>query len=255
MKRLLGLLAAFALACGSVDNGDLFEPYEEGDAGVELGQTAQALTRSGAFGIETDCGGDCEGDDPLEFRNGAKCIVPWDTGYCNVPKKKSIRMGFQASTCSSWWQARFVAVNTTINADHAGSGWQWAAPAFDGTTDAQIKCGVVPDGSGATGGQWPSAPWNDVSAFPNGTIRQWNKSNIVIDTVVIQGLADWASKTDAQRRRMAENIIRHEIYHMFGHGHSSVDNRLMSPNVSVGMYNSKYSLTSVELADMNAYVP
>ncbi len=43
--RFLGwVFAALALACGSVDNGDLFEPYEESDAGSELGTAEQGLS-------------------------------------------------------------------------------------------------------------------------------------------------------------------------------------------------------------------
>lgn len=254
MTKFFRTALAFSLVACAGEAGDLFPA----DAGPELGQVAFATTRTGSYGIETDCGGDgadCD-DSTTISQTGAKCIVPWQNNFCHAVSSKVRRIGFAASTCSSWWQARFVEVYNEFNWNHGDYGWAWA----EGNQEGGIRCnGTLPDGSSMSssmlGATWFDAPFSDASQWPNGTLRRWSKSQTRINTVAMEALPSWAGKTDTQRKRAARSNIRHELYHAMGVAHNTTPGSLMYPTFDEAHYYADIQLRTEERDSFNAYVP
>lgn len=202
--KLVSILSVLAIvACGSSDEVPLSME------GEEIGTLDQYIFVPSQYGIE---GGPDE--------NGMlspRCSGAWTDHKCKMPDNKAIRVGFNAGTCSSWWQARVVEVYTEYQNLLASWSNEWS---LDGPSD-NYKISCVGGASSAFADFGPSTNPADNDIHPAGPdeVWQYRKGQMRIYTDKIQGQASWATATDAQRQRWGRNAIRHEFGHLFGLGH------------------------------------
>jgi hypothetical protein len=207
-------IALFALACGGRD--------EDAEPGEILGTAEQAVYHPAGYGTEggTDA-------------NGSKtaCDGNWSANECWVPNSKTFYTKFQAGTCSSWWQARFVDmwyeqlaeidyINVAVD---VASKW-YVGPVPEIFGEPAIAPGLIFNWRcQATGGiasfQPNSSNSDDIDAGGNDELRQYKGGTLRVDTAEIEADVLWAASDDARRRRFARNVLRHEVWHQMGHGH------------------------------------
>lgn len=205
----LAALALLGLACGG--------PAEEWVAGelVPIGTTQQAIFLPDTYGTENGT------------ENGTKnpeCSLPWTNGLCSAPDNKNIIYKFYASTCTNWWQARFVEAVAGVEfvVDNLGDDWQmqgpFSTPGGGEIWNYRLECADIP---GTAEGEFvPQLNSNtDNHSTPNGTFIQYRQGTVSVDAAAIQGRAEWSSKTDAQRQNYARYVITHELLHLLGFGH------------------------------------
>lgn len=217
IKKLVALLAGLCFACGG-EMADVEKPDVER---IEIGQTGQAVYLPSLYGMETP-------------GSGATCDSDWENDECLVPNSKTFYVGFEAGTCSSWWQARFVDawyemlaevdyLNSMIHED--ATPWYmgpipelWGEPLVQPGLTYKWRCQ-------ATGGigsfEANNLNLDFVDAGSRGDLAQYKGGVVRIDTPQIEANPLWAASDDARRRRMARNVLRHELWHMFGHGHEN----------------------------------
>lgn len=200
MKNIIKAILALALfACGASPED---ENVVEGDY-IPIGSTGQEIFMPTGYGAENGSG-------------TPQCSPPWGGGICRVPDSKTLLYKLFASTCSSWWQARVVGAEAYVQPflDGLGDDWNYSGEVA-GLYNIDIRCTAS---SGlADFNNLQASTDNHATEF--GTLQQWVYGSIRIDTAEIEAQPGWASKTEAQRIRFAENIIRHEYGHSFGFGH------------------------------------
>lgn len=232
-NAILTILAAFFFGCGApsedlfseaTDAGSIVDeeiiacgPHPDGDHHEEpaaepiseLGTAEQAIFVPATYGWEA-------GPD----ENGMlapRCSGAWTGHKCKMPDNKDVRVGFNAGTCSTWWQARVVEVYTEYQTLLAGWNNEWS---LDGPSDNyKISCATGAGTAFAAFGASTNSADNDVHPVGPDEIWQYRKGNMYLYTNTIQNHATWASATETQRQRFARNTIRHEFGHLFGLGH------------------------------------
>jgi hypothetical protein len=223
--RNLMILAALAhggcaLACGA--------PVET-PPGETIGTAKQAVYLPSGYG--TEGGTDSNG-------NKTTCDGDWANNECWVPNSKVFYTAFQAGTCSSWWQARFVDlwyeliaevdyINSYLHED--ATEWYlgpvpelWGEPLVAPGLIFNWRCQAT---DGIASFQPNSSNSDDIDAQGNDELRQYKGGTLRLDVADIESDVLWAASDDARRRRFARNVLRHEAWHQFGHGHE--ENGLM----------------------------
>jgi len=229
MKNTIKAVIAFALAVACAGTDD-FEP----DGDVLIGNLGQEIFVPTNYG--TAKGSSSESAPP--------CTPPWPGSICTVPDNKHIKIGFQAGTCSSWYQARVVSGHATWQFWINNLGDDWGTSTGN---NYQIKCGTI----GVINGKRPLATFalndQDVDTHPteHGTLMQYRKGTITIDPANIEAMAGWGSLSEASKQRVVDNAVKHELGHLVGFPHES-GNSLMgtSANYSSTAYSYNSSMTS-----------
>ncbi len=147
-----------------------------------------------------------------------QCSPPWSGGICLVPDSKQFLYKLFASSCSSWWQARVVGAEAYFKPLINGLGDDWVySGEISGHYSIDLRC--EPTGPTSLADFRSSSSGVDTHPTEFGTLWQWKTGSVRYDTADIEDEATWANKTDAQRIRYAENIIKHEYGHSVGLGH------------------------------------
>lgn len=222
MNRTLPLFV-LALACSSAPADN----YEGPDAGAQTG---------GAGELDRDDLGTAEQAVVLPFKYGMEgagntetCDSTWQGSACWVPNSKVFYVGFNASTCSAWWQARFVEIWNEALADvdyvnsleHEDAALWYMGPVPAGTPVGlkyQWQCSSEL-GIGAESFKPVTTNTDDISWPPQGTLRQYKGGVLKAYVAEVEATSAWQNASEAARQRYARNIIRHGVRHMFGAGH------------------------------------
>lgn len=181
--------------------------------------------------------------------NGLRCGNPFGGGRCLVPDSKTIDIKFYASTCSSWWQARFVEVWWEYEAILASMNeWQLVSTSnFKHTW----RCGNVSGGLGHTALLSEGAEDHET---PRGILRQIKKTNLRIDSADMESSANWEAADDSERQRKARRTIRHEVAHELGFGHLEGEGpNLMNQGGDGSEWDVEHGLSTAELVWMSCY--
>lgn len=219
MKKLF--IAALMFACSDNIGGDGYEfedaPADAGaadeglgndvsfpDAGADksLGTLQQGLSSPVGYGIDT--------------ATQTRCIQGVGV-TCGYPSDKVARYRFRASTCNNWWQTRVVeSFNSFLTQAEDAGGWDIQDPTPQGVADVYLDCGSA--GGSAYG--LTTCPLGATQPNPGGgSYRLYSTCVIKIDNTKIEAMAGWSGMTDAQKQKMARNIILHEYMHSVGLGH------------------------------------
>ena len=197
MKKLISLLS-FTLACGAT--AEEFVDVED------IGTLEQPIYMPNSYGHTVTGAG---------YGQGAACPNTTWPGYgCWVPDNKYMVVQFLASTCDSWWQARFVEAWNYYDATFASWNNEWnLVPPEGGIVKYKMRCTT-------SGNHRFQQNTSDVDTHDSsrGTLRQYRKGDIYINTNLLQG------GSELQRQRSARNSIMHEMGHMFGLGHPETCN-------------------------------
>jgi len=201
MVRLLALLL-LALACGA--------PSEAGQDIIPLGTLEQPIYLPFRYGIEgitnvqghPDFGRECEGTTPAE----------WADNNCVVPNSRTVRFKFYASTCNGTWMGAVADAYWDWKAELEYWGWS----VIDGS-NYQLRCNDG-DGGGALGRFVPGPSW-DTIGVPQGTLRQHKDGRITMYSSSIDQVI--ANRSTEEQRIVRMNLIRHELYHLVGFGHTT----------------------------------
>lgn len=255
MKKLWIALVALALACGN----ESYEDEQQGSSYVDGGAEPAAAAFQ-AIGIEVDDGEATEGDfgtleQKLTIPNGyglsggmvGRC---WSGVSCIHPGSKTYPRKFAASTCSAYHQGRFVAADIRFAEQ---------TPWFSVTTPGSIA---------SAKNVWRCASGNGTAEGCAGAlgcaIYTYSSASRIMSHVDIylfpdnfETLTNWSSKTQAQKDRIFDNAILHEIYHSVAAGHSdaTLDSPLMKPYPDSAWYASLLGLTLTERSWLRDYQP
>lgn len=216
------------------------------DEPVDIGQIQQPLYVEPGYGIEVNT-------------NKACPTTTWDGG-CWMPDNigSDLVYGwFITSNCSATWKTLITdivneqdAVGGTFgNIDFVKVQTQQAARyIFDCTTS-----------NGAPG--TTTFVQEETHDTPLGKIRQFQRIVSLFRTTPIETAAGYTAGTQAQRDRVRKNVIRHEVSHALGFGHTgeSASDALMEPtyNTAVGgqWYSLDRKLNSTQLHQLDCYNP
>lgn len=213
MRSVIGLALGLLAASGA--------PPQDAE---ELGTLQQALTWPDGYGWRQSTGDRCYSSSG----NHSGCVRQGT---------KRIRYGFQAGTCHTWWQTRFVEAHNDFLSLMTGLGWDVSGPSNG--TDVEMSCNDgIPGGGNFT-------PSNSVTQ-PDGSVT-FTDGNLYISVLHITDDTSWFGKSDVQRQRCARNFILHELMHTVGLGHGGPTGHLMrgfSPSGLSSWYsNLKYPST------------
>jgi hypothetical protein len=199
----------------------------------DLGTLEQELTIPNGYGTNTS-------------GNAARC---WSGVNCVHPGTKTYQRKFYASTCSSWYQTQVVGADTRFASFLSP---YWTVTTGDGNSKNKWYCGTAAEAvslgcSGAIGC----------------TIVAFNQYERIISTKTyifpenIEAQSAWAGKTTAQRARMVDNSMYHEIFHSIslGHSDSTLVSELMKTSPTSSFYASYLQPTWTELSWMQDYEP
>jgi hypothetical protein len=250
MKKLMFIFALLFACAGASEDGyedgamGEVSPYPIDEEGVmridgedvdlydqDLVQYAQALTRPNGYGIN--------------HTNGTRCS---STSNCDLPKDKTFSRRFLASTCSNWWQTRFVEADNDFLFIDRDLDWTVNGPSGQ-FADFYWQCGTV---GGSNNGIFQPT----LSAQRADGSYTWNSGWVTVDAAFTEAGSSWAGKTDVQRQRMARNIILHELMHSVGLGHatSALTNLMHGADPVTWYQGLKYSNTD-EINMLDNYVP
>lgn len=198
---LMFVLAALMTACGPD-----YDPSPEFSRS-QLGELRQPIYMPVGMGFE---------------RIGSQyCSPPWGGGDCLVPDVKVMLTGFRASTCSSWWQARFVEVWNEMEADLASINewslqtapqvwYHWQCSGTTGTDVSNQLTWFAPNlGNGST---------DDHDVVPWGELRQYHAGTLTAYTAQIEAMPQWAVASDLQRKKFARTALRRAAARQVGLG-------------------------------------
>jgi hypothetical protein len=199
-KILATLVLALLFACGA--------PPEDGE--YVIGTHGQAIFMPFEYGME---GGT---DGVSETNDGMKCTAAggWEDSRCSVPDSKTIRFKFYASTCNSTWQGAAVDAYNDWKFELESQGWS----VIDGT-NYQLRCSGS-SGGGALGRFQPGPSWDhhDVSL---GTLSQFKDGKYTMYSTDADAWLQSVFPGSAPHRQIGRiNLIKHELYHSAGFGHS-----------------------------------
>lgn len=251
MKRLIPLV--FALGCAS-DAGDLF-PEPGGDAGptafvegLEIGTAHQPIFLPDYYGREVGVEGG---------NNHPSCHFPWADSSCKAPDNKLLQVGFDANSCSTWYQTRFVNAFEAMRSFVAGlNDDEWVLSGPVTATNYVMKCMAGAGGGelGAFAGSTNPSD-NDVHVVPGyGQLYQYRKGNMFIRPSNIEAYSDWATRAEAERIRFVENSIKHELGHLLGLGHvAGCGPLLMNSCPDSTWWSGTKAVTSADRTRMKCY--
>lgn len=201
----------------SIDFHDLVEhdefEREPAPAPVgDIGTARQAIYMPAGFGSEDGDQTRCDDGN-------------WSGGGCMVPDSRTIKFRIKSSGPESCGAVGTIitdqaalALDYAIGvANSAPNSWniQRVADAVGVTAHWTIKC--TPGGSpGTTTGDYSTA---DFHSTARGTIKQVQGGTIVIGTASVTSLPAYVNGTQAQRQRVWNNVVRHEVGHAIGFGH------------------------------------
>lgn len=211
MQRLFMFLSVVGLAaCGA--------PEREGYlGGEEVGTLGQPIFMPYKYGIEgvtnwendPDYGLQCEGTVHQDFADD----------WCSVPDSKTIRFKFYASTCrdtpsNESWRGAVVDAYYDWKYEIEAQGWS----VIDGT-NYQLRCDDGP-GNGRLGRFRPGPSW-DQHGTSWGTLGQYKDGKITMYSADTDSWVGGVYPGSAAARQVARiNLIKHELYHLVGFGHS-----------------------------------
>lgn len=207
---------AFLIACLVACGGE--SPTVDG---IELGTLEQPVYMPVKYGIEgvtnwegsPDFGRECEGSTPAQVADD----------WCSVPNSKTIKFRWFPSTCpltGSYGTAegfRQVVYEAIINwqSEMTLLGWDM----YQTGEDFQLKCETV---AGTPMGRFQPGPeWDQIGA-PYGTLGQYKTGRYQIDFTDIAAWAQALAPGSASARyNIVYNLVRHELWHSSGLGHSA----------------------------------
>jgi hypothetical protein len=177
-----------------------------------------------------------------------------------VPNDKIHYVTFHAATCNSWWQARFVEAHLELNADleyvnshiEPGDMWEIRNAAGSGRGVGLIHQWQCDSNTSrqAFGSYGYNTKTVDDVGTSRGTLKQYKAGVLKIYSTLIQADPLWAAADDARRRRLARNVIRHEMWHQFGLGHENTG--LMGAG---DFWNNEYWPTASQYRRVECYNP
>lgn len=231
MLKFIAAIALLLFACGA--------PLDE-EEGLYIGTLEQGIFVPVGYGAESGT------------QNGVSSPpcddTDWAGGQCSIPDSKFQIYKFFASSCSSWWQARFVGAENYVKPFVNGLGDDWAY--YGGDINGVYTHGMYCNTSSGLGAFTPGPDFEN-HATPLGTLRQYKNGTIRIDTADIEAQAGWSSKTEAERIRFAENVIRHEMGHSLGFGHFG--SGLMQDGTNATWYSNSKTFTIADRTVLRCY--
>lgn len=242
-RALCQTAAAVAMAsCGG--------EYEPETVPEDLGQLEQPIWLHAGMGTEKG--------------NGLRCSRPYAGGECQIPDRKTINIAADSNTCTSNWQAVFDDAIAEANLITQAYGVHFVNGQYEG---GEIKFFLFcnDDSGGNPHGQtWIDALWgydcnlvggsDYVCRYENGYI-DINLSSIIDDLGPV-----YVEKTWAQQKRFVKNGILHELFHVWGLGHStnSCGSTLMGACANAGdlsWWNVRKQPTATELKWLGCFNP
>ncbi len=223
MKNIIKAILALALfACGAApEDAQPDDPTDIGAAGdTVIGTLEQAVYMPFRYGIEgitdwedhPDYSRECEGQTPQAVADD----------WCSVPNSKTIKLDWSPSTCpttGSYGVAegfRRVVYEAIINWQSEMTLLGWT---MTGGSDFTLKCEGL---AGSPMGRFQPGPDWDEIATPYGTLGQYKKGAIQIDSADIAAWAQSLAPGSASARyNIVYNLVRHELWHLSGLGHSA----------------------------------
>lgn len=213
MKHIAAWLVCLVfVACGAA-------PEEAGEA---IGTLEQAVYMPFKYGIEgvTDWQGhpdfsrECQGSLPSEVADN----------WCSVPDSKSIKITWSPSSCPTTGSYgmpegfRSVVYDAMVYWENELEliGWSVSGGSNPNYT---LKCETV---SGTPMGRFQPGPdWDEIAAS-YGTLGQYKKGKVQIDSADIAAFASQLAPGSATARyNIAFNLVIHELWHLAGLGHSA----------------------------------
>jgi hypothetical protein len=227
-----------ALACGGEATGEYV-----------LGTSEQPIFMPYRYGIDgltnwegdPDFGMQCEGSVPADFADD----------QCLVPDSKTIRFKHYASTCpDSTWDSAAVDAYYDWKYEVEAMGWS----VVDGT-NFQMRCDAGA-GGGAMGRFRPGPTW-DQHGTSWGTLSQYKDGKITMYYADADAWLQQVYPGSAAYRQIGRiNLIKHELYHLVGFGHSQhgAGSDLMSESPNGTWYTYK-DLGSTRRTMLDCYNP
>lgn len=235
-------LAAIVLACGA----PVPEAQTEAEGPIELGQLEQQVIYNGSY-LPEGYG--------ILWPQGARCFWPWET--CVVPKFKAIKIRIMPHDYDGCWGNYW-----TDAMQRAITGWNQAHIAFQTGFQLQVvssgehariwckanHCNNGADCMGSTEpleeecSQWSWDDWGWTEGLCKA--KKWN-IRLAGNGIVGLGYND----------NGIENIVRHELGHLFGLAHNS-GSALMNSPATPAYYNASIRFpTTTELDNLWGYCP
>jgi hypothetical protein len=237
MNRIItATLTALAFACGAPSDEGSFT-FEEIEGEYLIGNLGQEIFMPTNYGSENTS-------------SSPQCSPPWGGGVCLVPNSKIQLYKLFASTCGDWWNARVVGAENYFQPfmDGLGDDWNYSGQ-IDGAYNISIRCEVSANGIGSF---QPSSSGADNHATEFGTLMQWKSGAMRIDKVEVEALPGWFNRSESDRIRFAENLIKHEYGHSIGLGHGGTG--IMRATIPDNeMYGATQTFGSVEVGMLQCY--
>lgn len=200
IKTILCLLLS---ACAEAEDAQVYnDPEDGGNESIELAQTQQALIQPDFYGV---------------WGSGNKCGHPnQGSANCYLPSSRTRRMKFHASTCSSWWQARMVSAEQNYKNTVESAGWTYLSGGSSGV-NINVRCDTTNKCTTAKACMTP------ITYTCSGGICKMSVVDVWVDVNEMEGADgdwNWATLTETQRQKLAQNTFVHEVGgHAFGLGH------------------------------------
>ena len=232
-KFLFSPLVCLAFACGSTDNGDLFDG-EASDGGDQFGSVEQAMSAPTSptyqYGTRTST-------------TQQRCDRSAAGQVCNIPNTKSMKFCYFNENPSGFSNDDSADIESAVTMMRGAFGWGWTAATQDiftgmcGATDANVRLFVRSVGSSGTASN-DIKDYAKVNTFSSvtgltegagvvGSYQKHSGCDIYIDRTDI--LAKGASTADD--RRLMRHAVAHALLACVGiGGRSSVASNHSSRN-------------------------
>lgn len=244
-NNLLAGMIVTLFSCGGIDSGetDLVKPEQKNDL-TEQNDNSQFFwhgpemySESQDLELEEDSNEIAEGlgklEQPIwlhngmgtEIGNGMRCSRPYAGGECKIPDRKTFNIAVYSHTCTSNWQPVFEEAVAEANLITQQFGVHFRIGAEVGGGEVKFEVFCNDDSGGNPPGVTQIDTWfgydcNHVGG-PDYVCRYENGWIDINLSSIIDSLGSvYFSKTWAQQKRFVKNTILHELFHVWGLGHS-----------------------------------